>query len=558
MPMPMPAPESPLEALLAASGDLAFHLSGTGAVTYAAGLDTAAGFGPAGSAVQSFFELFAPEDQSTVREAFDEAIGASKRVPLNVALRPEFTTRFRWLLSGYDAGARRGVMAVGHQIPDEEATTTDPGMHDVLTGLPNRLLLQDRCEQAIELGNRQGSSFALLLLNLKGFNKVNEAFGVRAGDELLRQVAKRLLSHVRSSDTVARIGPDEFALLMPDMADPETMLKLGRQLLALTEKAFILEDTEVHVSASMGFSLYPAHGLSHEALLQGATAALKDAKDAGGSRCSMFNNAPRPDARAQLTLESALHQGVTNGELYLHYQPLVDIEGQIYGAEALMRWNRGGTVPVSPAEFIPVAEECGLIQLLGNWALKAATAGFARINREKNMALTISVNVSPRQFRGANFLQTVADALAFSGLPPHLLQLEITEGILMTDPEAAARLLAKITEIGVQVAVDDFGTGYSSLAYLKRFALSSLKIDRSFVKDLPAPKDLAICRSVFSLSHELGLKSVAEGVETQEQWHILRDAGCDAIQGYFFGKPQSLSDFEALVDAQALPQMKAA
>ena len=555
--MRTPAPESPLEALLAASGDLAFHLTATGAVTYAAGLDTVAGFGPHGCAVQSFFELFTDRDQACVHEAFDAAIGEQKRVALDVALRPEFTARFRWLLSGYDAGAKRGVMAVGHQIPSEGASA-DPGMHDALTGLPNRMLLQDRCEQAIELSNRQEASFALLLLNLKGFTKVNEAFGVRAGDDLLRQVAKRLLSHVRSSDTVARIGPDEFALLMPDMADPENMLKLGRQLLALTETAFIVDDTEVHVSASMGFALYPAHGVTHEALLRGATAALKDAKDAGGSRCSMFNNAALTDAKALLTLESALHQGVTNGELYLHYQPLVDIEGQIYGAEALMRWNRGGTVPVSPAQFIPVAEDCGLIQLLGTWALKAATAGFARINREKNTALTISVNVSPRQFRAANFLQAVTDALAFSGLPPHLLQLEITEGILMTDPEAAARLLTKLTDIGVQVAIDDFGTGYSSLAYLKRFSLSSLKIDRSFVKDLPSPKDLAICRSVFSMSRELGLKSVAEGVETQEQWHILRDAGCDAIQGYFFGKPQALADFESLVDAQALPQMKAA
>ncbi len=556
--MRTPAPESPLEALFAASGDLAFHLNATGAVTYAAGLDTAAGFGQPGQAVQSFYELFPDQDQTRVREAFDEAIGAQKRVALDVAMRPEFTARFRWLLSGYGAGARRGVMAVGHQIPSEDASTAHAGLHDALTGLPNRMLLQDRCEQAIELSNRQDSSFALLLLNLKGFTKVNEAFGVRAGDDLLRQVGERLLSHVRSSDTVARIGADEFALLLPDMADPDNMLKLGRQLLALTETAFILDDTEVHVSASMGFALYPAHGVTHEALLRGATLALKEAKDAGGSRCTIFNNAPRADARAQLTLESALHQGVTNGELYLHYQPLVDIEGQIYGAEALMRWNRGGTVPVSPAQFIPVAEDCGLIQLLGTWALKAATAGFARINREKNTALTISVNVSPRQFRGANFLQTVADALAFSGLPPRLLQLEITEGILMTDPEAAARLLTKLTDLGVQVAIDDFGTGYSSLAYLKRFSLSSLKIDRSFVKDLPSPKDLAICRSVFSMSRELGLKSVAEGVETKEQWHILRDAGCDAIQGYFFGKPQALGDFEALVDAQALPHMKAA
>ena len=555
--MTKPTPESPLEALLEAAGDLAFHLNGSADITHAAGLERTPGFAHLAQAHRSFFDLFPESAHPAVREAFERAIGACRRVPLQAELRAEFGAQFEWLLSGYDTGAKRGVMAAGRRIEPTDSTGA-MGTHDALTGLPNRMLLQDRCERAIELGMRRDSSFALLLLDLKAFTKVNEAFGVKAGDDLLRQVSQRLVSHVRASDTVARIGPDEFALLLPDMADPENMMKLGRQLMALIETVFVIDDTEVHISASMGFALHPVHGITHEALLSHATVALKEAKQAGGGRCVMFDQASRTDARTLLTLESALHQGVANGELYLHYQPLVDITGKIYGAEALMRWNKGGTTPVSPAQFIPVAEECGLIQLLGSWALKAATAGIARINRDHRTELTISVNVSPRQFRSANFLQTVTDALAFSGLPPRLLQLEITEGILMSDPEAAARLLSKLTDAGMQIAIDDFGTGYSSLAYLKRFSLSSLKIDRSFVKDLPAPKDLAICRSVFSMSRELGLKSVAEGVETEEQWHILRDAGCDAIQGYFFGKPQSLEQFEMMVAAQALPEMKAA
>lgn len=551
-------PESPLEALLEAAGDLAFHLNSGAGITHAAGLDRTPGFDHLAQGSHSFLDLFPEAVHSTVSEAFERAINARQRVPLEAQLRAEFGAQFEWLLSGYDTGTKRGVMAAGRRIEPAGSTGAAMGTHDALTGLPNRMLLQDRCERAIELGVRRDSSFSLLLLDLKAFAKVNEAFGVKAGDDLLRQVSQRLVSHVRASDTVARIGPDEFALLLPDMADPENMMKLGRQLMALIETVFVVDDTDVHISASMGFALHPVHGITHEALLNQATVALKQAKQAGGGRCVMFDQASRTDARTLLTLESALHQGVANGELYLHYQPLVDITGKIYGSEALMRWNKGGTTPVSPAQFIPVAEECGLIQLLGAWALKAATAGVARINRDQGTELTISVNVSPRQFRSANFMQSVTDALAFSGLPPHLLQLEITEGILMTDPEAAARLLSRLTEAGMQVAIDDFGTGYSSLAYLKRFSLSSLKIDRSFVKDLPSPKDLAICRSVFSMSRELGLKSVAEGVETEEQWHILRDAGCDAIQGYYFGKPQSLEQFEMLVAAQALPQMKAA
>jgi diguanylate cyclase (GGDEF)-like protein len=556
--MTTPTPESPLEALLEAAGDLAFHLNGSADITHAAGLNRTPGLAHLAQGHHSFFDLFPESAHPAVREAFEHAIRACRRVTLQAELRAEFGTQFEWLLSGYDTGTKRGVMAAGRRVEPADASGLGMGTHDALTGLPNRMLLQDRCERAIELGMRRDSSFALLLLDLKAFTKVNEAFGVKTGDDLLRQVSQRLVSHVRASDTVARIGPDEFALLLPDMADPETMMKLGRQLMALIETVFVLDETEVHISASMGFALHPIHGVTHEALLNHATVALKEAKQAGGGRCVMFDQASRTDARTLLTLESALHQGVANGELYLHYQPLVDITGTIYGAEALMRWNKGGTTPVSPAQFIPVAEECGLIQLLGSWALKAATAGIARINRDHGTELTISVNVSPRQFRSANFLQTVTDALAFSGLPAHLLQLEITEGILMSDPEAAERLLSKLTDAGMQIAIDDFGTGYSSLAYLKRFSLSSLKIDRSFVKDLPAPKDLAICRSVFSMSRELGLKSVAEGVETEEQWHILRDAGCDAIQGYFFGKPQSLEQFEIALAAQALPQMNAA
>ncbi len=544
--------ESPLEALFEASGDVAFHLDHEGRVTFAAGVERVFGNNDFGVS-HVFQDLFAAESHPAVRKALASALGSAGRIELDCPLRPERPVPMRWTLSGYDVRGRRGIMAVGHQgaaSPPEDGTRS--AIHDELTGLPNRLLLEDRCAHAIESAKRKSNGFALLLVNLKGFRKVNDAFGVRTGDDLLRKVAKRLLEHVRSSDTVARIGPDEFALLMPEMADAETMLRLGLKLLALIEAPFMLEGYDVHVSASMGFAMFPTHGGSHDELLLGASSAMKAARESGGSRCLMVDSGKRSDSRSELSLEAALHHGVAGGELYLLYQPLVDMSGKVYGAEALMRWQRDGTHPVSPVEFIPVAEECGLIHVLGSWALKAAATGLATINREKNTELVISVNVSPRQFRGAKFLQSVTDALTFADLPPHLLQLEITEGTLMTDPEAAALLLAKLTGMGVKVAVDDFGTGYSSLAYLKRFSLSALKIDRSFVKDLPSKTDLAICRSVFALSRDLGLRSVAEGVETEEQWHILRDAGCDAVQGYLFGKPQTLAQYAALIEAVPL------
>ncbi len=542
-------PESPLEALLEASGDLALHLDAEGRVTFAAGLDRVVGFEDC-RAGKLFLDLFADDAQAVVRQAMTDAVGTAGRVALDCPLRDGRATPVQWSLSGYAAQGRRGLMAVGHRSADASKSPGVPNaIHDELTGLPNRVLLEDRCAHAIELAKRSNAGLALLLLNLKGFRKVNDAFGMRTGDDLLRQVALRLVDHLRASDTVARIGPDEFALLMPEMADADNMARLGLKLLALIEAPFVLEGYVVHVSGSMGFAMFPAHGRTHDELLLGASSAMKVARETGGSRCVMYDSGKRSDSRSELSMESALHHGVANGELYLLYQPLVDIAGRIYGAEALMRWKRGGTETVSPVDFIPVAEDCGLIHVLGAWALKAAASGLAAINRAKNTELMISVNVSPRQFRGAKFLQSVVDALSFSGLPPSALQLEITEGTLMTDPETAALLLARISALGVKVAVDDFGTGYSSLAYLKRFSLAALKIDRSFVKDLPSKTDLAICRSVFALSRDLGLRSIAEGVETEEQWHVLRDAGCDGIQGYLFGKPQTLPEFGALIEA---------
>ena len=550
--MTTPTPESPLEALLEAAGDLAFHLNGSADITHAAGLNRTPGLAHLAQGHHSFFDLFPESAHPAVREAFEHAIRACRRVTLQAELRAEFGTQFEWLLSGYDTGTKRGVMAAGRRVEPADASGLGMGTHDALTGLPNRMLLQDRCERAIELGMRRDSSFALLLLDLKAFTKVNEAFGVKTGDDLLRQVSQRLVSHVRASDTVARIGPDEFALLLPDMADPETMMKLGRQLMALIETVFVLDETEVHISASMGFALHPVHGVTHEALLNHATVALNEAKQAGGGRCVMFDQASRTDARTLLTLESALHQGVANGELYLHYQPLVDITGTIYGAEALMRWQHPKHGLMLPDEFISVAENSGLIIPMGLWALQTACAQLEAWADDTVMGqLDVSVNVCALQLLDADFVTQVLDVLKRHHVQPARLKLELTESVLLHDVDDTIAKMRELKSQGVGFSLDDFGTGYSSLAYLKRLPLDQLKIDRSFVNDMVTkPHDAAIAHTIIELGRNLGLTVISEGVETRAQCELLTHMGCQAFQGRLFGMPMTADELRKMTVAR--------
>ena len=551
-------PASPLEALFEVAGVVALHLDCEGKVTFVSqarsGVERLAEQLKPGA---DFIELFEDEVRDDARAAVKQALQTPGRLELTLPLRNELGAAVRWMLCSYLTGNRQGLLAVAYDLTSErqaELKLSHTSLYDGLTGLPNRALLQDRCDHAIALAQRQELGFTLALIDLSGLKKVNDGLGVRFGDQLLQLVGKRLVSNLRASDTVARIGSDEFALVLPDVVHPRDMARMGEQLISALEAPYSLGEHTVHIGASMGFAIYPGNGADFAELLAAADQALREARHAGSGRCVMYSPRCAEDAMAALSLEAALHDGVRNGEMYLDYQPLVTAAGDIYGVEALMRWKRGGTAFVSPAQFIPIAESSGLIHLLGAWALKAATFAIAQFNRTHDVSLQVSVNVSPRQFRGAQFMRSVEEALRVSQLPPENLQLEITEGTLMTDPEAAAALLDRLAGMGVKIAVDDFGTGYSSLAYLKRFNLSTLKVDRSFVKDLPNAKDLAICRSVFSLANDLGLKSVAEGVETVDQWLILRAAGCAAIQGYLFGKPQSLATLSASLNNKfALP-----
>ena len=452
------------------------------------------------------------------------------------------------------------MLAVVRDISAEQATeqrlqhlTT----HDALTGLPNRSLLADRLRMALAQARRTGIRFSVLLLDLDGFKKVNDALGHTVGDRLLQIASVRLRDGLRDVDTLARVGGDEFVAILPGAVEEEEIQIVARRMISAIQLPFEIEPHVLYVSASMGAATYPTHGDDEVKLLAHADTAMNRAKETGKSRCVVYSHQKFTQPEHDVSIEAAMFEAVRNGEFLLHYQPIVDARSrQIMGFEALMRWRHPTLGLVSPMQFIPMAEGNGLINLLGAWVLKAACVQIKHFERAAGRDLYVSVNVSPRQFRNERFLDLMDDAIAFSGLRGEQLLLEITEGILMSDPEHAEALLHSITARKVRIAIDDFGTGYSSLAYLKRFPISVLKIDRVFIKDLPeSVKDAAICNVVLSLADHLSLATVAEGVENEEQLAFLAKQGCNLIQGYLTGYPL-LPDaaLEALHNARTLAE----
>ena len=421
--------------------------------------------------------------------------------------------------------------------------------HDALTGLPNRVLLDDRLSQAIALAERDNHQFAVLWLDLDRFKFVNDSLGHRAGDELLKTVALRLRGSVRSIDTVARIGGDEFVMLLPGPIDALAAADIGRRAIIALTRTTRLGDLDVHISSSVGLAIYPADGRTVDALLAHADAAMYVAKDRGRNNLQAYDPGMRTSSRDAVRVESELHQALARGELELHYQPKVDIDsGEVRSAEALLRWRHPKRGLVPPDEFIPLADECGLLGSIGEWVLKQACRQAKAWQREGLPALRIAVNLAPSQFRLANVVEQIRQALDEAGLNADCLEIELTESAIMSDAEESVAILESISRMGVLVSVDDFGTGYSSMSYLHRFPVDKLKIDRSFIKDVTRrPDDAAIVRAIVSLAHSLHLKVVAEGVETTEQLEFLRSLGCDQYQGYLFSKPLEPERFSALL-----------
>jgi diguanylate cyclase (GGDEF)-like protein len=421
--------------------------------------------------------------------------------------------------------------------------------HDALTGLPNRLLLDDRIAQAIAQAQRNSHEFAVLVIDLDRFKLINDSLGHRAGDDLLREVAQRLSSAVRAIDTTARTGGDEFVILLAGPVTQTEARAIGKRAIDVMEPSVRLLGIDVHISASVGVAFFPQDGSSVDSLLARADAAMYCAKERGRNNLQCYEEGMNPATHDRVRFESDLHDALRLGQFELHYQPKVDTStGRINSAEALIRWRHPQRGLVPPNEFITIADECGLLDDVGEWVLNQACRQAKAWQREGLRPMRIAVNLAPSQFRLANLVDQIRAALEATDLDPKFLEVELTETAVMSDPESSIRILEAISRMGVLVSVDDFGTGYSSMSYLRRFPIDKLKIDRCFVDEMTRrPEDASIVRAIISLAHSLHLKVIAEGVETPEQLALLAQLGCDQYQGFHFSAALLPERFAALV-----------
>ncbi len=410
--------------------------------------------------------------------------------------------------------------------------------HDPLTGLPNRALFLDRLIVALAHASRHQHKVGILFLDLDRFKQINDSLGHTMGDHLLKGAAERIRASVREEDTIARFGGDEFALLIHVLGRGEHAGKIARKILDALSAPFTLGTREIFITGSVGIAVYPNDGVDAETLIRNADTAMYRGKHEGGDAYQFYTASMNSRALEMLELESGLRKALKNNEFVLYYQPLIDIQsGGVYGLEALLRWNSPNQGLVLPDQFIPAAEVSGLIIPIGNWVMREACRQARLWQRQKGTELVVSVNLSARQFAQADLITQVGQALEESRLQPRLLELEITETNVMQDVEKTARILRELKTLGVRVAIDDFGTGYSSLSYLKDFPVDTLKLDRSFVRDLIAPQDAKIVSGVIAMAHSMSLQVMAEGVETLSQLDFLRSNDCDKLQGFLFSRP---------------------
>jgi len=454
----------------------------------------------------------------------------------------------------YDAEVVAFAQNVGSQLgqfiarKQAESNLTFFANHDALTSLPNRFMFNERLTQALARAQRQDTMVAVMFLDLDRFKVINDTLGHDAGDRLLIELATQLRGCLRENDTIARQGGDEFVVLVEDINDPNQVTGVAQKILETVAEAHVLGGQELHITASIGISVYPNEGADVQALLKNADIAMYRAKEQGKNNFQFYSAEMNQHTFERLALETSLRRAIEREEFLLHYQPKVDLRsGRITGVEALVRWRHPELGMVSPAQFIPLAEETGLIAPIGDWVLRTACVEARRWVAAGISEITVAVNLSARQFAREDLAENIKSVLLESGLEARFLEIEITESTVMHNAKSAAGILQQLKDLGIRVAIDDFGTGYSSLGYLKRFPIDSVKVDRSFILDIPHDNDdVAITRAVIAMAHSLRLKVIAEGVETEDQYQFLRNHDCDEMQGYYFSQP---------LDAAALLQL---
>jgi diguanylate cyclase (GGDEF)-like protein/PAS domain S-box-containing protein len=513
----------------------------------------------AGRPMQEIFHILDATSRETIPKENEVAVGQNRtlRLPSNCILvrRDGFEIPIEDSIAPIHdrGGMATGAVIVFHDVSLARALALQiahSAEHDFLTGLPNRLLLYDRIHQAIAAAPSHNKKVALAFLDLDGFKHINDSLGHPVGDKLLQAVAKRLESCVRASDTVSRQGGDEFIILLPEVDNLNESAASVRKILEAVAGTYLVDENDLHVTTSIGVSIYPEDGLDAETLIKNADTAMYQAKENGRQSYRFFESAMNVQAVERQSIEESLRRALQLGEFILHYQPKINLAtGEISGAEALIRWMHPTRGMVPPAQFIPIAEDCGLILPISRWVLREACkqaqawadAGLPRIS--------MAVNISATDFRNESFIESVFSALTETGLDPSLLELELTESVLMKRAEAAEFSLTALRAKGIRLAVDDFGTGYSSLSYLRQFSIDSIKIDQSFIRQLSiTPNETTILTAMIYMGQSLKLRVVAEGVETAKELAFLRGRECDEAQGYYFSRPVLPEKFAKLVE----------
>ena len=509
-----------------------------------------------GKSIAAYFEKILPQDLPLLQDAFEKAVREGAMFSVDYRVR-HHNGDFRWV---HDHGRAvrdedgkvihvDGVISDITERTKEKERFNQLVYYDALTNLPNRDLFVDRLDQAVQQVRRKKESGAVLALDLDHFKRINDTLGHPIGDQLIKAVSVRLLKVLFDSDTVTRIGGGAFIILLPRVAKIEDAENVANKLLTAFKSPFLISEHELFTSCSIGIALFPNDGETSDILIKNADAAMHIAKERGKDRFQLFSSSIANNSFERLVLENSLRRAMERNEFQLYYQPQLDLRtGKTIGAEALIRWKHPDLGFIPPLEFIPIAEETGLIHPIGEWVLKTACEQKKIWDQQGYKPFRISVNLSARQFHYANLVDMVGDTIRKSGIDARDLDLELTESTIMDRLEETTQTLRRLKNMGTHISIDDFGTGYSSLMYLKTFPIDTIKIDKSFVDDVTTdPDDQAITQAIISMAHSLKLDVVAEGVETREQLDLLRSQNCDVIQGYLFSKPVPVDELSLLL-----------